>query len=398
MLLVFMPLGWVLLRASEGARDRRFVATAAFLFCGFLTMHSPCTFHIACMIHTDAAAMAFATFACGVFCNPRKPITVPQVWLAGVACVLAVGSKQTMAPIALAIALFIGVTAGARLLAHFGAALLAGGTVLLAAVLALVPVHAFLFNTITLAAHRPFKAGYIELLVEAYREGKQDALPALFPILLLAGCQWSAAEHKPGLRDFFRANRWLAFAIAAAALIPTTVKAVVTAGADVNHVGLVLYFLFAAAGLAIEQRLAGPDNSFVRGIAWMCAAIGILVSIAPGTLISLPSRLRDVHFNAPETALQYELRYPGRAYFPVNPMASLLSSGRAYHVDFSVYDREIAGYPLTRRQFESGLPPGFKLVAMPPGEQPQSGALRSMLQRYERIADTELPGWTVYKR
>jgi hypothetical protein len=130
----------------------------------------------------------------------------------------------------------------------------------------------------------------------------------------------------------------------------------------------------------------------------MCAALGILVSIAPGTLISLPSRMRDVHFNVPEIALQYELRHPGRAYFPFNPMASLLSSGRAYHVDFSVYDREIAGYPLTRQQFDSGLPAGFTLVAMPPGAQPQSSALRSMLRSYGQVADTELPGWTVYKR
>jgi hypothetical protein len=74
-LLVFVPLGWVLLRAGEGARDRLLAATAAFLFCGFLIMQAPGTFHTASMIHTDAAALAFATLACGVFCNPRKPIT-----------------------------------------------------------------------------------------------------------------------------------------------------------------------------------------------------------------------------------------------------------------------------------------------------------------------------------
>jgi hypothetical protein len=79
-------------------------------------------------------------------------------------------------------------------------------------------------------------------------------------------------------------------------------------------------------------------------------------------------------------------------------MAGLLSEGQAYHVDFSVYDREIAGYPLTSRQFETGLPPGFTVIAMPPGEQPQSRALRNMLERYRQIADGELPGWTVYQR
>jgi hypothetical protein len=123
-----------------------------------------------------------------------------------------------------------------------------------------------------------------------------------------------------------------------------------------------------------------------------------LASIAPGTLLSLPARFRHVHENAPEAALRYERRHPGQAYFPFNPMASLLSSGMAYHVDFSVYDREIAGYPLTSHQFETGLPAGFMVVAIPPGEQPRSGALRNMLGGYEQSADVELPGWTVYRR
>jgi hypothetical protein len=395
-LLVFGPLGWVLLRACAGARDRLFVAAAAFLFCGFLILQAPGTFHTACMIHTDAAALAFGTLACGVFCNPRKAIGAPQVWLAGLGCVLAAGSKQTTAPIVLAIALFVGASAGAKLLAHFAAAVTLGGALLWGAILAFVPARAFLFNTVTLAAHRPLKSGAAELLVTSYREGKLDALPALFPMLLLVGFQWIGAQRRLDLREFVRANRWLAFVLAAAVLIPVTAKAIVSAGADVNHLGIVLYFLFVAAGLAIEQCLAVPDQAFLRGSGWICAALGTFVGIAPGAALTLPSRLRDVRANAPEAALRYARRHPGRAYFPFNPMASLLSAGMAYHVDYSVYDREIAGYPLTAQQFDAGLPSGFKVVAIPPGEQAQSSALRSLLARYDKIADTELPGWTVY--
>jgi len=396
-LLMFVPLGWVLLRASEGIRDRLFVAAGAFLFCGFLILQAPGTFHTASMIHTDAAALAFATLACGIFCNPREPITVPQVWLAGVACVLAAGSKQTMAPVALAVALFVGASAGARLLAHFGAAVAVGGAGLLGAILAFVPAHAFLFNTVTLAAHRPLKDGYIELLVKSYREGKLDALPALFPMLLLAGFQWARAERRPDLRELMRANRWLAFALAAVALIPVTAKAIVSSGTDVNHMGLMLYLLFVAAGLAIEQCLADPGKSLLHVSGWMCAVLGILVGIAPGAEITLPSRLRDVRQNAPEAALRYELRHPGRAYFPWNPMASLQSSGRVYHLDYSIYDREITGYPLTSHQVEAGLPAGFRVIAIPPGERLQSRALRDLSQRGEQVTDMELPGWTVYR-
>jgi hypothetical protein len=181
-------------------------------------------------------------------------------------------------------------------------------------------------------------------------------------------------------------------------MLPVTVKAIVTTGADVNHLGLVLYFLFVAAGLAIEQSIGDPDHSFLRGTAWMCAALGIFAGMAPGAFLSLPARVSHVRENAPEAALRYELRHPGLAYFPFNPMASLLSSGTAYHVDFSVYDRELAGHPLTSHQFEAGLPAGFMVVAIPPGEEPRSGALRNMLGGYEQISDLDLPGWTMFRR
>jgi len=88
--------------------------------------------------------------------------------------------------------------------------------------------------------------------------------------------------------------------------------------------------------------------------------------------------------------LRYELRHPGRAYFPYTPLATLLASGRVYHVDFSVYDREIAGYPLTSHQFAAGLPSGFEVVAIPPGVSRRSSALRRMLERYAPVTDVEL--------
>jgi hypothetical protein len=78
-------------------------------------------------------------------------------------------------------------------------------------------------------------------------------------------------------------------------------------------------------------------------------------------------------------------------------MVSLLSNGSVYHVDYSIYDREITGYPLTSQQIEAGLPSGFRVVAIPPGELLRSSALRDMLGRYEQVADVELSGWTVYR-
>ena len=398
LLLMFVPLAWVLWRASDGAFERILAAGVAFLFCGFSIMEAPGTFHLASMIHVDAAVVAFATIACGIFSNPRRPVTSAQVWICGLACAFAVGSKQTAAPIVLGVAVFIAVIAGRRMLAHFCAAVLMGGAILFAIILLFVPLEAFLFNTVTLAAHRPLKPDYADVLVRAFREEKQDAAPALFTIVLITGVQWMMRGRPHSPRKFFAANRWLAFAIPAAMLLPVTVKGFASVGADVNHPGLILYLLFVAAGLAVIEGIDDREHAVVRAVAWMCASLGILMGIAPGVLPALPLRLHHYGMNAAETALAYERRHPGRAWFPCNPLAHLLASGRAVHVDYSVYDREIGGFPLSPRQFETGLPPGFELVAIPPGEGLQSAASHEMLQHFERSSDTELPGWEVYRR
>jgi len=86
------------------------------------------------------------------------------------------------------------------------------------------------------------------------------------------------------------------------------------------------------------------------------------------------------------------------AYFPCNPMTSLLTEGKLYDLDPALYDREIAGYTLTPQQLQSGLPHSLILVALPPGERIQSQALQGLFANFGRITDPELPGWTIYRR
>jgi hypothetical protein len=125
---------------------------------------------------------------------------------------------------------------------------------------------------------------------------------------------------------------------------------------------------------------------------------GILVSVAPGMILTVPASLRNLKANASQTAHTYNLRYPGVAYFPYNPMTSLLTDGKLYDLDVALYDREIAGYPLTPQQLQSGLPHSFLLVALPPEQEIQSKALQGLFADFVRITDPELPGWTICRR
>jgi hypothetical protein len=395
-LMVFSALGFAL--ASAVPPDGSWAITAmSFLFCAFLIVESEGTFTAAFRIHADAPALAFATIACTFAARRNRTMPASSIWIAAAACALAIGCKQTIAPVALAIALYLAIAEGGKQFTMFLLASLVTGASLLAVVLSILPARDFLFNTLVLASHRPLKPEYLQVLAGAYRTGRLEALPALLPLLFLAIGSWMAAGPKPGLRQFFAANGWIVFLLASALLIPTSMKAIMTVGADVNHLGFVLYFLFAAAGLAIQQYFADV-NSDARLSSRLFLAIGITVSLAPGMILSLRESFHNFRTNPTQIAHDYKLHHPGLAYFPCNPMTSLREDGKLYDLDVALYDREVAGYPLTTQQLQSGLPNGFKLVALPPGEEIQSTALQGLIANLQRVTDPELPGWTVYRR
>jgi len=386
-LLVFSAVAFALFRSAPAVSA---VTALTFLFCGFLIVDSEGAFNTAFFIHTDAAALAFATIAC-TFVAGRNGITTASLWMSAAACALAIASKQTFAPVVLAIVLYVAITEGGKRFGLFLFAIAVTGGSLLAFLLAVFPARAFLFNTLLLAAHRPLKPGYPRILAETYRLGRLEALPAILPILFLAIWTWTAPKQ------FFTSNRWIVFLMASIALTPVSVKAIVTLGSDVNHLGFVLYFLFVAAGLAIQQYFNDPNRA-TRLSSRLFLTTGILVSLSPGMILAMPASLRNLRANPSQTAHDYNMRHPGVAYFPCDPMMSLLRDGKLYHLDIALYDREIAGYPLTPEQIRSGLPPGLMLVALPPGEQIQSHVLQGAFAGFVPITDLELPGWTVLRR
>jgi hypothetical protein len=397
---VFSALGFALVRYAPPVSGRWAITSGSFLFCGFLIVESEGTYNAVFSIHTDAAALAFATIAC-TFAGSRSRMTTASLWMSAAACALAIASKQTIAPVVLAISLYIAITEGGKRFAQFLLASAVTGCSLLAFLLSILPARAFLFNTLTLAAHRPLMPDYQQILAEAYRMGRLEALPALFPLLFLAIWSWLRVKPRvrPGreIRPFFARNPWIIFLMASAVMIPVSMKALVTVGGDVNHLGFVLYFLFVAAALAIQQYSTGA-NRVARLSSRIFLATGILVSVAPGMILTVPASLRNLKANASQTAHTYNLRHPGAAYFPYNPMTSLLTDGKLYDLDLALYDREIAGYPLTPQQLQSGLPPSLLLVALPPGQEIQSNALQGLFADFVRITDPELPGWNIYRR
>jgi len=382
-LAVFVPLAWVLFRSGPKGD-----AIFCFLFAAFLIIQSSGAYHVLFFIHADAPAVGLATLGCGLLMRPDG-LTRSHYWLAGLACALSLACKQTMAPVVIAVAAYLLVAAGWRAMSHFLAAAAVGGVALLTIMLTVWPAQDVLFNIWTLASSRPMKTAALPLLMESFRSTRLDSLPALFPILFISAYTW-----RSNLRQFALENRWLVFALSSVFLFPVSLKAMVTIGSGINHFGVVVYFLFAAAALALQAYLPN-ENPALRLSTRLFLALGILVGIAPGLVLTLAPGIRNLHNNPLQTAISYNHEHPGRAYFPWNPAVGLIDEHRLYHLDPALFDREAVGYGLTRQQLESGLPKQFDIVAVPPGEQLTSKALLDLTAKFHPAIDPELPGWTV---
>ena len=101
--------------------------------------------------------------------------------------------------------------------------------------------------------------------------------------------------------------------------------------------------------------------------------------------------------NPQEQAYDFALRHPGEAYFPWQPLSTLLAEGRLDHFNFQVHARTAAGYPLSQEHFEAYIPPDLQFVFFRPKARDYS-VLQYLLEFKHRTTHPEMPGWEVFVR
>jgi hypothetical protein len=388
--LYFGSVLWLHLRAGE-----MLAGVYGFFACSALLLASRGGRFSGFRVHVDALALCCAVLAAG-FVAWGWPLRARTITASAILAMLAVASKQTMAPVAVALPCFVWVTDGRRAFSRYVTVQIAASAAILAAMLALFwSPRDLLFNTFALALGQPRSAAIVSRIIQGLVQLRIELAVAVAPLILLAAF---VALDSGSIREKIARHRWLVFLWMAALQLPIELRAWTTDGGADNHLGVVTLFVALATTLGLVElwKTDAPGKHPWTGIAARMLLIGMLLAVLtlPGDIFR---DLRMVRTSSTQVAYNYERRHPGQIYFPLNPLAVLLAEGKLTHLDDALVGREWAGFPITWEQLAAGLPSDYELVAYPPDQFPHAEILKRLVQDKPLVQVPELQGWHVYR-
>jgi hypothetical protein len=386
----------------ESARHR-LLAWLAFLAFWVYVLTSQILSRTAFIIHADAPAMGLAALACVFVYSPKHRTKLWALGLSALAADLAVGSKQVMIPLLLILPLWVGLVDGWRALRRYVAVAIPVGLAALLVVASLVDFKAMIFNALTVPGEHPLKSeSALALVTRAMR----DLTPRMVLFALIVAAAVATARDRSDLwrrpRAWMKEHPWSLLALLSLSCIPTAVLGRSVIGGSLNALAYPLYFAEAAALLALVDVARRPDP--VLGTPAMPAVAFVLLLLSGTlavshvrTIVNLPATARAFATNPEDLGLAFARAHPGEVYLPFKPLVTLMAEHTAYHFSYGIYDRFLAGMPVSADQFRAYVPPRMRYVA---AQELEVGNYYCIWVTgfTRRMKVDGLPGWTVLTR
>jgi hypothetical protein len=155
---------------------------------------------------------------------------------------------------------------------------------------------------------------------------------------------------------------WLPFLLTACSCVPTAVLAFAKQGGAVNNWSLITYFLLLASLSFARQCLNSGVGAF-RSVAPVLVLATALTLALAAALSDVPKRVMGMRVpSSTARVFEYCRAHPGTAYFPWHPAAALAAEGKLNHFYYAVYDRFLAGKPITAEHFAACTPAAGTLM------------------------------------
>jgi hypothetical protein len=201
------------------------------------------------------------------------------------------------------------------------------------------------------------------------------------------------------IKSFLKQNTWMLWVLVGISMIPIALSARQKEGGDINHYGLVNYFLAIASLLIIiEVILNDTLPLLVKQIARLSLLVILLGLSLP--LITMPrileQRVQQLDNNPEEVVYRYLKTYPENVYFPERMIGTLMSIDKIYHTGTGIYAILECIEPQNRKYFLDHIPQNAQFIAFHPLD--DRYILRFLPEFNQRTELKELPGWIVYER
>lgn len=345
-------------------------------------------------IHADAPALGLAALACAfVYWKKAFRFEILPLFLSAFFVMAAAYSKQTAAPLLLALPVFIMWADGAKSFFKYLGALLAAAALFLIFSAVFFDLKDMFHSMVWIPGRHPMKS-----------EGWQTVLKAVIRVLRenillitvsLPTTWWAFSRHKKSWRAWARTYRWMVFWAVGLFMAPLALMSSLKIGGSTNTLSFVSYFTLCGTLLAFTEALRKRRNIYPRRLAETALlgyAILLLLITVPVVFYRLFTNDQK-HFFVRD-AYEYAQEYPGTSYFPRLTIIHLVAEGKVYHETEGLNDRLWAKLPVTKELFRAYIPENLKLIGFR-GEDHRAALPLKGFDRQDKNYP-KLPGFSIY--
>lgn len=352
-LFVVGPIAWFAFH--DPRQPSRLLAASAAVGFGLVCMNDKALVWATWFILADAPTLALAGSACASLHSRDGKLSDRRMFVAALLAVLSVWSKQTAAPIVVALPLYVWIRDGWPVAFRFSLWLGATGLAVSASFVLWFGLEGLLFNMFQMPGSHPWKSSLSgkTRLDDVWTSLGRFALVARFPAFLALAVVAVSGRGSGGFRNWVREHSWTCLVLVALFMVPTATMAGAKIGGEWNVYGLSTYFLFGGAILGLAQLASSrPVFSWAGRMAGL--ALGVLLVFFAGSdvvgkdrgarLLTAANQLRNWQANPQERSAAFSRAHPDEVHFISNPLIGLYADGQLYSDMFGRYDRELAGY------------------------------------------------------
>jgi hypothetical protein len=398
----FLPLLPLYITGRSTSHGKPFFAVSSFaLFCLFVVTSDSLS-GAAFSVHADAPAFGIGVLACVFLYRWKAKKRIPLLMLSSLFAVGAVWTKQTMAPLLVALPVFLLLERDSRSFKQYMLSLVISGVALSAFLLWFFDARDLFFNILLVPLRSPwrFQSKTEALACAGYNLAREGLLftGILVPLIIYSLRQRRGSGKTIGkIRGWLCDNDWTLLLIVAVFLVPTSLLGFAKLGGNHNALAPAIHFIAVAVTVGFGRCLSEPPAVRTEHMQ-RCLKILFILLLVAYSVIAIPvlvtsQMLRD---NPEKAVFEYAKRHPGEVYFPHNTLSSLMAEKKLYHFSFGLVDRKNAGYEVSREHFLDYCPANPKFIAFPEYFQDQY-VMKYFPTFSERVIIDELPGMVVYR-